>query len=173
MQRSQQIIWVIVGVVVVAIIIFAGVFYSREGSHSQVQVPASTQPSVTVTTTPSNASPTVTPKPKPKPVAPKVTSVSPQSVSVSSIITISGSGFLPTNTVLFNGLVANQAATLITLSGGKQILSVPVPTSLTPNCASVAQQACPMIAYQTIAGNYKVSVQNANGTSNAVDITVR
>ena len=58
-----------------------------------------------------------------------------------------------------------------TCHGGiNQTITFTVPTSLAPNCP--ANSACPMYMRLVTPGEYDITVQNANGTSNAIPFTV-
>jgi peptidoglycan hydrolase-like protein with peptidoglycan-binding domain len=109
-------------------------------------------------------------------------SINPTSGATGSTINITGFGFTGSNTILFNGNVAAQnipitssiaiaCTTSSSCHGGiNQTITTSVPTALSPNCP--AGSACPMYALLVTPGQYSVTVQNTNGTSNAIPFTV-
>jgi hypothetical protein len=97
-------------------------------------------------------------------------SVSPTSGAVGSSITLTGSGFLSDNKILFDGNVAAADAHPTTLSNGRQSLVIAVPSAMGADCK--ANEACPMYARLVTAGLYPVIVENDTGRSNAVQFTV-
>jgi peptidoglycan hydrolase-like protein with peptidoglycan-binding domain len=114
-----------------------------------------------------------------------VYSVSPTSGVVGSTVTITGSGFTSSNTVLMDGNVAAQnvgvsssyaipvacSPLASSCSGGaRQTLTFTVPSALAPYCAP--GMACPQYMRLTTPGTYSISVLNSNGTSNTVTFTV-
>jgi len=123
-----------------------------------------------------------TPIPTPTPTgAVSIYSVSPNVATVGSTVSVSGYGFTSANTILMSGLVAANvpisssiAITCTTdpsCQGGiRQTLVFTVPSAIAPNCA--ANQACPQFLREVTPGQYAITIQNANGTSNAVTLTV-
>jgi hypothetical protein len=109
-------------------------------------------------------------------------SVSPSAGAVGSAASIDGFGFTSSNTILFDGNVvarnvpisssiAIACTTSSTCHGGiNQILNFTVPTSLSPNCPIGSM--CPLYMRLVTPGQYTVTVQNDNGTSNALTYTV-
>ena len=109
-------------------------------------------------------------------------SINPSSGATGSTMNITGFGFTSSNTILFNGNVAARnvpitssmaiaCTTNPSCHGGiNQTITIPVPTSLSPNCP--AGSACPMYAILVTPGQYNVTVQNSNGTSNSMIFTV-
>ena len=80
-----------------------------------------------------------------------------------------GPGYTMTNTIIFDGLPLPRPGTS---QNGTQSISFMIPESIGPNCEE--GQVCPMFATRQITpGTYSVKVQNANGASNGVTITVK
>ena len=95
-----------------------------------------------------------------------ISSVTPSSGLVGSTVTVYGSGFLSTNTVLFGGgPIQNISST----NGGTKLTFV-VPSAVGVDCREGT--ACPMLARLITAGPYLITVRNTKGTSNAVSYTV-
>ena len=99
--------------------------------------------------------------------APHITSISPTSSKVGTTITITGSGFTGTNSIYLNGSPVDT----LNSSGGSTPtwISFVIPTNL-PSCPSWDRICTPGPALTS--GTYTVSVQNTNGTSNAVSLGV-
>lgn len=97
-------------------------------------------------------------------------SVSPSSGAVGSTVVIAGSGFIADDKVLFNGAVAAADAHPSSSANGRQSLSITVPSSMGADCKP--GQACPMYEILVTPRAYSVTVENANGTSNALTFTV-
>ena len=112
----------------------------------------------------------------------KISSLSPTSGPVGTIVTIYGSGFIKwpncypnvcdpvsglySNTVNFgNGIIKD----IYSYDGTS--LTFQVPSSLTPACY-FSKPACMIATVITPPGSYNVSVANTNGTSNALNFTV-
>lgn len=98
--------------------------------------------------------------------SPLITSITPGSGPIDEAITITGSGFGTTSTVLFNGLVADTSVETNSASS----LSLTVPPDLLPNCASGS--ACSQLVELTQAGTYQVSVMTDGATSNSMQFTI-
>jgi hypothetical protein len=97
---------------------------------------------------------------------PVIKSIVPTSGIVGTIVTIYGSGFLGTSTILFGGgPVSATAPTNIDTS-----LSFSVPSSVGADCQPNAP--CPMYARLITPGTYSISVRNAHGTSNSIEFMV-
>jgi hypothetical protein len=86
---------------------------------------------------------------------------------VGTTITITGSGFTGTNSIYLNGSPVDT----LNSSGGSTPtwISFVIPTNL-PSCPSWDRICTPGPALTS--GTYTVSVQNTNGTSNAVSLGV-
>ena len=97
---------------------------------------------------------------------PSISSLSPSSGQVGMPVTIYGTGFLTTNTVLFDGGPVNAS----TMAKNGTALTFTVPNSVGADCQP--GQACPMYARLVTNGVNTVSVRNVNGTSNVVNFTV-
>lgn len=114
--------------------------------------------------------------------APTVYWISPTSGPTGVQVSVTGFGFSNDNTILMDGMVAARNVPVTSsiavacttdpaCKGGiRQTLTFTIPTYLSPNCA--AGMMCPMYVRSVTAGNYQVSVQNSNGTSNAQTFTV-
>ena len=95
-----------------------------------------------------------------------INSLTPVSGAVGTSVTITGSGFTSDNTIIFGtGVVMHVAAK----SGTS--LTFTVPNGLSPRCA-YSTPRCMVAARVTIPGEYAVSVENKNGTSNSITFTV-
>jgi hypothetical protein len=103
---------------------------------------------------------------KPSSVVPVATALQPTGGRVGSMVTLNGTGFLSTNTVLFGGGPINS----ISSTNGGTTLTFTVPSSVGADCQQ--GKACPMYERLITAGIYSVTVRNTNGTSNAVSFTV-
>ena len=131
--------------------------------------------------------PNPTPEPTPTPLPPTSSpitlySVNPSNGQTGTTVTLGGFGFTSSNTVLFGGSVAARdvpiassiaiaCTTNPTCHGGiNQTLTFTVPTSLSPSCP--AGGMCPMYMRLVTPGEYDITVQNANGTSNTIPFTV-
>ncbi|MBA3789352.1 peptidoglycan-binding protein [Patescibacteria group bacterium] len=110
-----------------------------------------------------------------------INSISPTSGAVGTTVSITGYGFTSDNTVLFAGgairnvpvssSIAIACTTDPNCRGGiRQTLLFTVPSSIGPNCPPGS--LCPLYARLVTPGDYQISVQNTNGTSNAVTFTV-
>jgi hypothetical protein len=96
--------------------------------------------------------------------APLISYLSPTSAHVGSQVTIYGSGFTLSSTIMFgNGTVPALYA-----NNGNTI-TFTVPSYVTPVCGSLV---CPQYAQSITPGTYNVSVINANGTSNTLPLSV-
>ncbi|MDB5238625.1 MAG: lipase [Candidatus Kaiserbacteria bacterium] len=95
-----------------------------------------------------------------------VSSLSPTSGVVGSVVTIKGSGFAGDNTVHFgSGVIVHV------ISKSNTSLTFTVPNGLTPACF-YSNPRCMVMTRLTTPGVYPVSVQNSRGTSNVVNFTV-
>ena len=123
------------------------------------------------------------PPPTPTPVnGVSLYNASPSAGAVGTTVTLTGFGFTSNNTILMDGNVAARnvpisssiaiaCTTNPTCHGGiNQSLIFTVPSSLTPNCPIGSM--CPMYLRAVTPGQYSITVQNANGTSNASTFTV-
>ena len=109
-------------------------------------------------------------------------SINPSSLATGATLNITGFGFTNNNTVLLNNNVAARnvpitssiaiaCTTNSTCHGGiNQTLSIAVPSSLSPNCPTGSM--CPMYMMLVTPGQYSVTVQNSNGTSNPATLTI-
>ena len=98
--------------------------------------------------------------PPPSTNVPTEAYLSPKSGAVGDIVTIHGSGFTRDNTVHFDyGVILHIAS-----SDGTTLVFI-VPSALNAACY-YSSPACLMASREVILGNYEVSVQNVNGTSN-------
>lgn len=101
---------------------------------------------------------------------PVLNSISPISGPVGTTIVLRGNGFLSDNKVLFSGNVAAPDAQLTYFNTDGQSLTITVPSGIGPDCK--ANEACPMYERLVTPGIYTVTVENANGTSNALSFSV-
>jgi hypothetical protein len=98
-------------------------------------------------------------------------------------VIITGFGFTDNNTIYMNGSIAAQnvpvSSSAIGIActndpncrgGVRQVLIFTIPSGLSPYCAP--GMMCAMMIRQTTPGDYQVTVQNSNGTSNALVLTV-
>jgi len=96
-----------------------------------------------------------------------ISSLSPASGKVGTRVAITGSGFSNSNTILMDGmLVARDVPVSSTISA----VQFTIPADLSPNCPSGSY--CAMYLRQVTPGSYAVTVQNVNGTSNALTLSV-
>jgi hypothetical protein len=93
-----------------------------------------------------------------------IASISPPSGYVGTPITLTGSGFLADNTILFGA----GAILHVPSDDGAKLIFI-VPGGLTPACF---EQGCRILSQPARPGHYAVSVRNAKGTSNAVPFTL-
>lgn len=106
--------------------------------------------------------------PPPNSVAPVITSLNPASGQVGSLVTVYGSRFTADNTIHFNGGVVPHA-----ISNDGSILTFRVPQALDPACYFAIPRCMTFAASQLVTpGNYSVSIENINGTSNSLTFTV-
>jgi peptidoglycan hydrolase-like protein with peptidoglycan-binding domain len=98
--------------------------------------------------------------------SPVVSSLSPTSGAIGTTVTVTGSGFTNDNTVMFD-----SGAILHVSSSNGTTLTFNVPDSLTPACY-YSTPRCLVATRMVTAGNYSVSIQNSNGTSNSLVFTV-
>jgi hypothetical protein len=101
------------------------------------------------------------------PSTPVISNLSPVSGPIGTQVSITGSGFTATGNSI--GLKGYTAASNLTSSDGKS-LQFTIPATLAPNCSSGV--ACPQFILQVTAGDYSVTVINANGISNLQTFTV-
>ena len=98
---------------------------------------------------------------------PAISSLSPSSGPVGTIVTVNGSRFTQAgNSVLMRGY---SVADGLTSPDGKT-LQFSVPATLAPHCS--VNTACPQFIISVIGGDYPIMVTNANGASNVVTFTV-
>ena len=155
------------------------------GIHTWPEPPTnatSTPPAAT--STPPTATST---NPQPTPVSVQ-TAVTIYSVSQTKGLTageqvsITGFGFTKNNTVLLDGMVAARNVPITSTiavacttdpsckGGIRQTITFTMPSSIGPDCK--ANEACPMYVRLLTSGTYKLSVENENGTSNAIAVTI-
>ena len=151
-----------IGVWVMAPFIAFSLWFGGGAHHIQPSPGPVRIPPIATSTPPARPNPSPTPVPAQSVV---LYSASPRMSAVGSTMTLIGSGFTSNNTVLMDGLVA---ARNVAASSGS--LSFTVASSLAPNCAP--GMACPMFLREVTPGQYSITVQNANGTSNAINFTV-
>ena len=107
-------------------------------------------------------------------------SVTPTSGPVGTTVSITGFGFTNDNTIHFgsgaivhvpiSSSIAIACTNSPTCHGGiNQTLTFTVPAALNPVCY---YSGCKILSLQTTPGNYAVTVENTNGTSNAQTFTV-
>jgi peptidoglycan hydrolase-like protein with peptidoglycan-binding domain len=108
--------------------------------------------------------------------------ISPATSTVGATVSVTGFGFTSNNTILMDGTVAARnipitssiavaCTTDPSCKGGiRQTLTFTIPSALSPNCP--ADSVCPMYMREVTPGTYSVTVQNGNGTSNALPLTV-
>jgi peptidoglycan hydrolase-like protein with peptidoglycan-binding domain len=113
---------------------------------------------------------------------PTVYGVNPTSGSVGTTVSVTGFGFTSDNTILMDGSLAARdvpitssvaitCTTSPTCKGGiRQTLQFTIPSTLGPNCPVGSE--CPTYLREVTPGQYDVSVQNTNGTSNTSSFTV-
>jgi hypothetical protein len=100
--------------------------------------------------------------------APAISSLSPSSGAVGSVVTITGTGFSSAGNVInfdvytFNNISSTNNGTTLTFN---------VPSTIFYNTCQTGKM-CPNFARPTTNGNYGVTVTNQNGTSNSLVFTV-
>lgn len=149
-------------VVILIIVPFAYGFFKALPPTPPITTATSTVPvgtSTVATTTPTK------PTQPSQPTNPSISYITPTSGQVGSTVTVYGSGFLSTNTVLFDGGPVND---VMEMSAG--VLMFNVPSSVGADCKP--DQACPMYERLISNGTNTISVRNVNGTSNVVNFTV-
>lgn len=97
-------------------------------------------------------------------------SASPNPAAIGTLVTLTGYGLTSNNTILFGTNVAASNVAAYTNSSGLQTLTFTVPSSVGPNCPS--SSLCPAYRVAVMPGQYALSVQNSNGTSNTITFTV-
>ncbi len=111
----------------------------------------------------------------------KILSINPTSGPVGTTVSITGTGFTADNIVHFGGgAIGNVAVSSSTVApcpsaincnaNATETLTITIPSSIGPYCAPGT--ACPMYEMLVTPNTYMISVQNENGTSNAVSFTV-
>jgi hypothetical protein len=103
-------------------------------------------------------------------------------IAVGDTITITGSGFTNDNTILLDGMVAAKNVPITSsiaiacttdpsCKGGiHQTLIFTIPSSIGPDCK--AGQMCPMYMRLLTSGTYNLAVENENGTSNTIAVSI-
>lgn len=99
--------------------------------------------------------------------APIISGIAPTSSPIGGLVTITGTGFAATDTVLIDGMIGGGAT--VTSTNGKTI-SFTVPGSLRPNCA--ATMICAMYIVSIQSGDHAVSVVVNGLTSNTTTLAV-
>jgi peptidoglycan hydrolase-like protein with peptidoglycan-binding domain len=94
---------------------------------------------------------------------PAINSIYPSVGSVGSYVTLYGTSFGPTDTILFGG---GPISGSLGISSGQTTLSFIVPSSVGADCQS--NMMCPMYQRLITPGTYEVKVRNSGGTSNTV-----
>lgn len=100
----------------------------------------------------------------------RLESVSPAVGLIGSTIELRGSGFTGDNQILLSGNVAARNVHLASVTNGHQILSFTIPSDVSPDCKP--GMMCAMYVLHVTSGVYSVTVQNENGTSNALSLRV-
>ncbi|MDB5195063.1 MAG: hypothetical protein JWO84_247 [Parcubacteria group bacterium] len=108
--------------------------------------------------------------------------LAPPNGETGTTVSVTGFGFTNSNTVLLDGSVAARNVPIISSiaiacttspschGGINQTIQFTIPTALSANCTSA--KACPLYARLVTPGTYSITVQNDNGTSNALPFTV-
>ncbi len=95
----------------------------------------------------------------------QINSLSPSSGVIGTTVTVNGTGFTGSNTIMFKG---RSIGTVTSQSG--QSLSFTVPSYLSPYCST--GMYCPAYVDFVTPGSYGVQIQNSNGLSNTLNFTV-
>jgi hypothetical protein len=111
----------------------------------------------------------------PSPVATStvsLNSLSSTSARTGDTLTLTGTGFTGSNTVLFDGNVAERDVPInpTFAPSNTESITITIPSSLSPDCDP--KMMCPMYVRLLTTGNYTVTVENSNGTSNSLPITI-
>jgi len=121
--------------------------------------------------------------PTPSPVGDiTVRAITPSSGPVGTHVTLTGFGFTSDNTIRFGSgaivdvPISSSIAVACTtdpscIPGIRQTIEFDVPAALNPACY-YSEPRCLIASRMTTPGPYQVSVQNSNGTSNAITFTV-
>ncbi|HVZ75717.1 MAG TPA: hypothetical protein VG934_00355 [Candidatus Paceibacterota bacterium] len=131
--------------------------------------PAATSTAPAATSTPTHTQPT-------QPSHPTSGAVELYSVSqttnlnVGTKITLAGSGFTADNTILLDGMAAAKNVHLSSVTNGHQTIEFTIPSSVGPDCK--AGEMCPMYLRLLTTGTYPLSVENENGVSNAINVSI-
>lgn len=171
----------IITIIVIVLLIVAGVIFfeyqNPETVPNDTGSPYPTQSTPTVDT--SSPSPIITTTPTPTPY---ISSLSPLTGKVGTVVTINGLGFdsiinwiafgTSTGSHHIDGTPANVINNKAASTDGK-ILTFTVPTSGPSGIICSATNHCVAIsAIRILPGVYPVTVQNANGKSNTMQFTV-
>ncbi len=105
-------------------------------------------------------------------VSVSIDSVTPDSVAVGGVVTVTGRGFdtAADNMVFMAGGAVTNLSASAPLSDGEQVITFTMPSAIGPHCA--VDVACPMYVRLITSGTYTLYVQDAAGTSNMVSIAV-
>jgi fibronectin type 3 domain-containing protein len=120
----------------------------------------------------------------PPAAGPSIVSINPISGPIGTAVTLTGYGFTWNNTILLNGnlIIARNVPTSSSeptvcgnstngcQGGMEDTLKFAIPASVAPNCSIGV--ACPQYMEILQPGSYTISVENSNGTSNAVTFTI-
>jgi peptidoglycan hydrolase-like protein with peptidoglycan-binding domain len=108
--------------------------------------------------------------------------INPSSSAIGTTVSVTGFGFTSDNTILMDGSIAVRGVPITssiaiacttnpTCHGGiNQTIQFAIPQYLSPNCPIGSM--CPLYMRQVTPGQYNITVQNSNGTSNSAVLTV-
>jgi hypothetical protein len=159
-------LWLLI-LIATSIVVVVLLLFTRQSVHAPT-MEMQTSVSTTTTSLPTKVPSKPTPQPTPGPVI--LQSISPAEGAIGSSVTLYGSGFTESNTVLLDGNVAVSDASLTSFTNGHQSIVFTIPSSIHPDCKP--REACPMYVRLVNNGEYSVVVENANGVSNALSYTV-
>lgn len=165
MKNTQRGSAVLIGILIILLVIVVSLSLSSKKASAPIN-PINTGDNYPVSSS-TQSIPSIPPVVSTTSRVPTIRSIYPLVGSAGSTATMSGAGFLSTNTVLFSGgPVHNTTAT-----NGGTLLTFTVPSSVGADCDG--KQVCPMYQRLITPGTYSVSVRNANGVSNSVSFEVK
>jgi hypothetical protein len=108
--------------------------------------------------------------------------MSPTAGSIGTTVTLTGTGFTESNTILMDGTIAVRSVPVASAigiactndpsctGGVRQTITFRIPEYLSPYCPP--GMFCTAMVLELQPKTYKISVENSNGTSNTLDFTV-
>jgi hypothetical protein len=165
-KGMAPLVWIFL--VILAAAVVGGVFlyfHNRGTTAPGVATSTSSTVAVVSTSTLASSTPVSTSTPPTTTTTATVSSFSPHSGPVGTLVTVHGSGFATTNTVELKGLLAGSASS----SDGKTF-TFTVPPALAPNCAP--GEICPMFRVAVSPGAYVIAIISNGATQTIGTFTV-